>query len=418
MKMLPPSPPPPDYSMIGPMDDYGAAGQSPGSNRLFVFLKRYWWIPTLTFLLFAGGAAAFILLAPPVFVSSSAMWETEKLHLTEGALFTDDPQTYIGTQIELLKSGRMWQAAIERLRASGTNAVPLDSDGLPLEVKLTFKQAPKSSLFVIESSSANAPFSQNFLNALMTEYLEYKRTVRKSVSGDTAASISAQVESLERDLKTAQDALTTFERTNNLAILQEEGTISGGYLAKLQTELSDLNLESQILDATAVEQNSADPSAAATASDAVDFLHNLNSTSASRANSNRMTPFQEVALLKMEREKLSKYLRPKHPRIVNLDAEIARAEKLIDMFRTQNRDQLAASRQAVKMKIDSISASIKEWEPKVTEANARIAEAERLKLNVTRTQSLYDRLARRSRFNFTVAPFMNTTACPVPCMPA
>ena len=45
------------------------------------------------------------------------------------------------------------------------------------------------------------------------------------------------------------------------------------------------------------------------------------------------------------------------------------------------------------MKTDNVMASIKEWEAKVVEANASIGEADRLKLNVERTQSVYDRLA-------------------------
>jgi len=44
------------------------------------------------------------------------------------------------------------------------------------------------------------------------------------------------------------------------------------------------------------------------------------------------------------------------------------------------------------MKIASVQGSIKEWEGKVVAENSLIAEAERLKLNVNRTQSLYDRL--------------------------
>ncbi|MGD1086816.1 MAG: hypothetical protein ABSA47_18930, partial [Verrucomicrobiota bacterium] len=160
---------------MGPMDDYGAGGSSNGMNRFFVFLRRYWWVPALTLLLGIGGAAAFIVWAPPVYVSSASMWETERLHLSEGSLFTEDPQTYIGTQMEVLKSGRMWQAAMERLRASGTNAVPLGKDGLPLPVTLNFKEAPKSAVFLITASSADAAFSRNFLDALMNEYLEYKK---------------------------------------------------------------------------------------------------------------------------------------------------------------------------------------------------------------------------------------------------
>jgi len=293
----------------------------------------------------------------------------------------------------VLKSGRMWQAAMERLRASGTNAVPLGKDGLPLPVTLNFKEAPKSAVFLITASSADAAFSRNFLDALMNEYLEYKKTVRKLVSGETAASISAQVEALERELKSAEDALTMFQQTNNLAILQEQGTMAGGYLEKLQMQLSDLQLESQLLEATAVEQSVAAQGNSSGGRDAVDLMKNLGSTGLSAPNDGRLTPYQEVELLKIQRAKLSKFMRPEHPKIVALDAEIGRGDKLIELFRGQTHDQLVASQEAVKMKMDSVLASIKDWEGKVMEANARIAEAERLKLNVTRAQSLYDRLA-------------------------
>jgi capsular exopolysaccharide synthesis family protein len=392
MPPMPPMPPGQDYSSLGPVDDYGG-GPSNGLNRFFVFLRRFWWIPVLTFLLASGGAVAFIVYAPPIFESSSIMWETEKLHLSEGALFTDDAQNYIGTQMELLKSGRIWQLAIERLRAAGSNTVPLDKDGLPLEIKLTFKEAPKSAVFVITASSANAAFSRNFLDALMNEYLDYKKTVRKLVSGDTAASISAQVEARERELASAQEALTDFQRTNNLAILQEEGTVAGGYLEKLQTEFSDLQLESQLLQASALEQNATAPGNSAGGRDVADLIKNPGSSGPSSANSGRLTPFQEVELLKIQREKLSKFMRPKHPKIVALDEQIARGEKLVEMFRGQSRDQLLASQQAVKMKMGSVVASITNWEAKVMESSSRIAEAERLKQNVVRAQSLYDRLA-------------------------
>ena len=100
------------------------------------------------------------------------MWEAERIHLSEGALFTEDETTYIGTQIQLLKSPTMEQAALETLRAAGTNGVPAGKDGLPLQITLTFKEAPKSTVFVITASSADAAFSQNFLNALMSDYLQ------------------------------------------------------------------------------------------------------------------------------------------------------------------------------------------------------------------------------------------------------
>jgi capsular exopolysaccharide synthesis family protein len=374
------------------MENSSTPLQTNSLRKFVVYLKRLWWIPTLTLLVGLGGGALYTRWIPPVFVSSATMWQTEKLHLSEGALFTDDSQNYIGTQIELMKSGHTQQAAIERLRASSSNAVPTGPDGFPLPVTLGFRQAPKSSLFIIDASSANATYSQNFLNALMNEYLEYKKSIRKSVSGETAASISAQVESSERELKDAQDALNVFQHTNNLAILQEEGTISGGRLAKLQADFADLKLQLQILNATAGEQNSTNQGPAPDIANAGDYLHSLGGSSVSGAGSSQLSAFQELTLLKQEKEKWSQIRKPKHPAMVKLDAQIARAETLIEMSRAQTREQIAATQQSVKMKMESILASIKEWEPKATDANARIAEAEHLKLNVAREQSLYDRL--------------------------
>lgn len=376
------------------MDNYaGQSGPSNSVRRYLFFLRTYWWVPLLTLILAIGGAIAYGVLTPPVYTSAASMWETEKLHLSEGALFTEDPTTYIGTQIELLKSVRMQLAAVDRLRSSGTNTpVPLGKDGLPLQVSLNFREAPKSSVFLITASSADAAFSQNFLDALMNAYLEYKKSIRKLVSGDTAASISAQVEDAESALKDAEEALSVFQRTNNLAILQEEGTVAGGYLEKLETDLSDLKLESQLLQAGAAAHL---PDAAIGTNDraATGLITSIGSSNQAPLDLEQLTPYQQLELLKIQREKLSKYLRPKHPKIVALDEQIARGEKLIELIRNQDHDQLLASQAAVKMKIESVLASIKEWQSKVMESSGRIAEAERLKQDVARAQSLYDRLA-------------------------
>ena len=116
------------------------------------------------------------------------------------------------------------------------------------------------------------------------------------------------------------------------------------------------------------------------------------SASASLETSQMLTANRELEGLKIQRERLSKYLKPKHPKIAKLDNEIDRAQKLLGLFRRQTQQQLASSRFALQLKIDNILNSIKEWEAKVTEANARISEAEHLKQNVGRSQDLYDRM--------------------------
>jgi capsular exopolysaccharide synthesis family protein len=360
-------------------------------RRRLAFVRRYWWVTVLTVMAAVGGAIAYLRGQPPTFVSGARLWETEKLRLPEGAAFSEDVQNYYGTQVELLRSEKMAQGALARLQASGTNAVPRSKDGRALPVELRVTQSPRSTVFVVQASSSDATYTQNFLNALLEEYLAYRKNVRRVVSGDTLASISDQVLRLERDLKASQDALTAFQRTNNLAVLEEESRVAGGYLARLKTQLSDLQLQGQLLQATAVETTADGAEITNSPTSLADAVRDPTSASADSGTERRMA-YRQLALLHAEREKLSKYFRPKHPDIVKLDADIERARKLLELYQNQTRDQLAVDRQALVMKVSSLDGSIREWEGKVVQANAGIAEAERLKLAVSRTQGLYDRL--------------------------
>jgi capsular exopolysaccharide synthesis family protein len=382
-----------DFAMFGPMDDSAAPASSFRVQRLVTFLLNYWWIPALTLALGLGAGIALVLWKPPTFVSKARMWETVKLRLPEGSLFAEDVQNFLGTQTELLQSATLRDLALARLRASGTNgAVPVGKGGEPLPVLVRVTSSGKSSVFMLEATSSHATYTRNYLNALMDVYLEYKRNIRQVVSGDTLNSITAQVQRQEQKLKEEQDALMAFQGTNNFGILQQEGAITGGYLATLKTKLSDLQLEDRLLKATALDQDRAASGTTNASSAWVDAASAMGSPSPAGAPSERQNAFKEVELLKIQRAKLSRYLRPKHPKIAKLDADIERGEKLLDIFRHQNRDQLQDSRQAIQLKIDNVQASIKEWESKVLEANGRLAEAERLKLNVQREQSVYDRL--------------------------
>jgi succinoglycan biosynthesis transport protein ExoP len=384
-------PPGSDYPALGPGEEFTPPPPKFQWHKFLITLRRFWWIPVLTLLLGLAGAVAHFFLTPPVFYSVSRMWETEKLRLPGGAAFTEDTQNNLGTQSDLLRSDRLRQLALQRLQSIAPQHLAKDKNGEPMEVNIRVLQSAKSSVFAVEANSANPAYTPAYLDALMHEYMEYKRNVRKVVSGGTLASISEQVLRLERDLKTDQEALTEFQRTNNLGILEQEGNIAGGYLAKLKTQLSDYQLESKLLDATALEQESASPNPTNSLSSLFASLRSSGGAGSGSETAGQTTS-REIELLKLQREKLSEFLRPKHPKIVKLDADIQRGEQLIEIYRRQNLDQIATARQALKIRIASVESSIKEWEAKVAAANTRIAAAERLKQNVASNQSLYDRL--------------------------
>ena len=246
-----------DYQPVEPVGDYEVPASRFRLKRFLAFLLKYWWIPLATLIVGFMAEVAYVYWKVPTFVSQASMWETVKLRLPEGEYFSEDAEDFIGTQGQLLQSETLRQQALEHLRASTNNtSIVVGKDGEPLPVAIRVTGNAKSSVFVIQAISSNPLFTQIYLDALMGAYLDYKRSVRREISGDTLASISEQMQRTERDLKTEQDALLTFQRTNNLDILEEEATISGSYLAKLKTELSDLQLEARLLNATKNDQDS------------------------------------------------------------------------------------------------------------------------------------------------------------------
>lgn len=392
MNSLPPALPQ-NFDYPAPIPNVGPSRTDPRIRlqKFLTALRKFWWVPLLTLVFCVGAAVLLFFYTPPIFVSYARLWETEKLKLPDGAAFTEDPQTYFGTLSEVLRSRTMERNALQLIQLGSTKVPTADPDGKPLAVKINVVQEPKSSVFTVEADSSNPAFTPAYLNALINAYREYKRTVRKEVSGDTLASIAEQVKRLERDLQAGQDALAEFETSNNYAVLQQENQTAGGYLARLKTQLADYQLETRLLDAVALEKEANLPGAASPTGSLADSLHDASGTAAPAAEN--QNAYRDIELLTLERDRLGKYLRPQHPKMVKLNEEIARSQSLIDLYHRQNQQQIIKARQAFQIRMTNVDQSITDWEAKVANANSRVAEYERLKVNISRKEALYERLS-------------------------
>ena len=154
--------------------------------------------------------------------------------------------------------------------------------------------------------------------------------------------------------------------------------------------MSDYQLESQLLAARELEANSG---ALGATNDSDSIFDSLRNSGASGSSSGRLDAQKQIEMLQLERERLAKYLLPKHPKMVKLSDDIARAQKIVDVSSKQNHEQIVAARQALQIKIDTFEKFIAEWEAKVSDANQKIATADSLKQEVVRNQGLFDRLS-------------------------
>ncbi len=360
-------------------------------QKLLFYLRKFWWLPVITCGLGLGVAVFVFWHMPPVFVSTGSMWETDKMRLSDGASFVQqDRDTYLGTQTKLLESEMLRQLTLTRMQATDPQYIVTGGDGEALPVSIKVVTSPNNSIYILEARSANPVYTTAYLNALMNQFIEYRRNIRRTVSGETLASISEQVQRSERDLKNDQAALTEYEKSNNFVVLQQNSVVEANYLAKLQTELSDYKLQVKLLDATALDQDSK-RSQGTNSTDAL--FDSLRNAVQSPSSSGRQEAMRQIELLKARREKLSKYLRPEHPKMVKLDEDIARSQKLVEVYQQQSREQIATAREALQIKIDSVQALVKQKEAEMTDTAAKLASADSLKQAITRDQSMHERLA-------------------------
>jgi capsular exopolysaccharide synthesis family protein len=115
-------------------------------------------------------------------------------------------------------------------------------------------------------------------------------------------------------------------------------------------------------------------------------------TASRRTDPDYLKAKQQLLLLQAEQQELGRYLRTNHPKMVAMSEEIARREQLLKIFRQQSAEQLESRKASLALEIQNLEKSVKEWDAKALDLQAKTAQYQRLKANSQRIQALYDRL--------------------------
>ncbi|MGO8701143.1 MAG: hypothetical protein ACLQVY_25915 [Limisphaerales bacterium] len=101
---------------------------------------------------------------------------------------------------------------------------------------------------------------------------------------------------------------------------------------------------------------------------------------------------QEILMIKAQRDDLGRYLRPKHPKMIALNEDVEKMEKLLDIFRGQTVDQLKEREHTLEVQIANLEADTKIWEMKTVEISKKMAVFQDIKERIRRLQSISDSL--------------------------
>src|SRR5438445_6353024 len=227
----------------------------------------------------------------------------------------------------------------------------------------------------------------------MQKYLDFKRGMREDRGHEITTGITEQLIQVEKDLRNGEDEMLEFQKQNNIGFIQEDSTSAAAYLVKLNQQYAQLKTEYDLLNLLDLDQN-------------LDRAQSKMDMAGAQGGDNQGgLPFsdvgpeadylkakQQVQLLKAERETLARDLRPNHPKIIKLNDEITKQNKLIELFRADTLERLKTRRESIGKQMENLQASIKEWEAKALDLSQRLAQFNRIKGKVDRLKTLYDRL--------------------------
>jgi capsular exopolysaccharide synthesis family protein len=355
-------------------------------HRYKALLLRRWWIPVLTVCLGLFVEAWLIYQTAPSFLSNGKMILAGKLNISQGAVYSEDNVNFYGTQIQLMQGMEVKRSAEALVRST-------HPEMQPVPVEITVLQRPRTSIFELSAIGSSGDYTQAYLNALMQKYLDFKKGMREDRGHEITTGITEQLIQVEKDLRNAEDEMLEFQKQNNIGFIQEEGNSAAAYLVKLNREYASLKTEYDLLNLLDLDQN-------------LDRTQNKPDTPGTAESAEEkgmpwadvgpeadyLKAKQAVQLLKAERETLAKDLRPKHPKIIKLNDDISKQEKLIDLYRADAVEKLETRRKSIGKQMENLQTNIKEWETKALDLSQRLAQFNRVKGKVDRLKTLYDRL--------------------------
>ncbi len=244
-----------------------------------------------------------------------------KLNISQSAFTAKNSVNFYGTQIQLMQSAEVRRSAEALVRST-------HPEMQPVLVEITVTQKPRTSIFDLQAIGSTADYTQAYLNAVMQKYLDFKKGMREDQGNNVTTAITEQLIQVEKDLRTGEDEMLEFQKQNNIGFIQEEGNSAAAYLVRLNQQYASLKTEYDLLSLLDLDQNldrtkNTRPDPAAGTQPAEDQASGMPFSDVG-PEGDYLQAKQQLQLLKAEKDTLSKDLRPRHPKIIKLNDEIAK----------------------------------------------------------------------------------------------
>ncbi len=342
--------------------------------------RKWWWVILITTILGVSWMAWMDSRKPPSYASSGRMMVVGKVALPDGGLLNENSGNFYGTQCMLMESVQVRQRAASRVESKSPE---LRASAVYLNVT----QQKGTDFFNLTAIGEEPNYTQAFLNACMDEYIRLKREMWAEIVATKMISLVEVQMKEEKQLDSMFQDLLDFQKKYNLVDLEEEGGNSAAkHLAQMKVRLDNLKQEYELMQVLDVEQNIERKQQSVTGGTTVDGVTDASSAPFG-AEEEYLRAKQQLQLLKAEKERRAKAMRPKHPLMIRIDAEISQQEGLIKLYYDQSFAHLANQREAIHREIETLEKSVKEWNERSLELAGRLAAYNKLKSKVDQSKA-------------------------------
>jgi succinoglycan biosynthesis transport protein ExoP len=378
-----------------------------GGRKFYSLLQRYrnllerrWWVLVAGLIVALGVEVLMLHHAPPAFASVGQMIVNVKLNIQQNSLYTEELGNFLGTQQALMQSEQVASRAHQRLD-SQFPGTPADA------VKLQVTVLPKTTIFFLRATGGNPEYTKAYLEACMEEFQNLKKGIAEHASDTTIAGLTDQMLRLEPDMRKVDDQIAAFIGTNDVTLTQEASGVAS-YLSLLYQRLAEAKSEYDLLQSMNLDQNllleqdrtptiTGQPLAGGGRTDS-----GLLANAALGGDSTLFAPStigmeylsikQQILLTKAEMDRYGEYLKPMHPKMIELTEQLERLNRLLAIYKDQSLEQLEAKKNALALQIKNLQNETQKLGEQNVGLSRRNAEYTRMKAKGDRLQALYDQL--------------------------
>lgn len=344
-------------------------------HRVRLLLQSYWWILLLCLsigLLIQGFRVRSM---RDAWESSAQLIIQGNIEIQEADRLREVATNFHDNQLHLMTGQWVSERAAERVRALHPE---IEKDW----VSLWAGRKGTTDIFQLVASGGSARYTQAYLAQIIQAYLEFRRQTRLETSDDVMLSIGEELRELEVKIQQGQESIRRFQQENNTVAIKELSEKAAGRLSELKTRLEDYRTQLRIL-----ESFDEDVSL-----DQIQDVVNLDTIESSQNYRNTKRQYQQLLAMK---EQFGIYLKPKHPKMMDIEAELEILGNRIKIFREQAFGQIEEEKSALRNRIDTLMPEINKWEEEVVQYSLGVADLETMNSNLNRLLTTRESLVRR-----------------------